>query len=66
MIATPLLLQLPSAAANPKGPYLPKEVTENRPTLHSEFQKLALERALDAAIAEARSKNSGATSQQQH
>jgi len=45
---------LPSAAANPKGPYLPKEVTEHRPTLHSEFQKLALEAALDAALDEAR------------
>jgi hypothetical protein len=44
----------PSAAANPKGPYLPKEVTEGRPTLHSEFQKLRLEQALDAALIEAR------------
>lgn len=54
--------QLPSAASNPKGPYLPKEVTENRPTLHSEFQALALEKALDAALAELRSKKATSTS----
>jgi hypothetical protein len=47
-------MQYPSAAANPKGPYLPKEVTEGRPTLHSEFHKLRLEQALDAALIEAR------------
>eukprot|EP00955_Chlamydomonas_euryale_P033555 347947-Chlamydomonas_euryale.AAC.14 len=43
---------IPSAATNPHGPYLPKEVTEHRPTLHSEFQKLRLEAALDAALSE--------------
>ena len=46
--------QLESAATNPRGPYLPKEVTENRPTLQSEFQKLRLEQALDAALEEIR------------
>lgn len=46
--------QLPSAAANPRGPYLPHEVTEHRPSLHSEFGKLRLEQALDAALQEAR------------
>lgn len=46
--------QIPSAAANPKGPYLPKELTEHRPSLQSEFQNLALEQALDAALANAR------------
>ncbi len=46
--------QLPSAAENPSGPYLPKELTEHRPTLQSEFQKLALEAALDAALEDVR------------
>lgn len=44
----------PSAASNPKGPYLPKELTEHRPTLQSEYSKLVLEQALDAALEEAR------------
>ncbi len=56
-----LMPQLPSAAANPKGPYLPPELTEHRPTLHSEFQKLALERALDDALAEVRKNKAAAT-----
>lgn len=56
--------QLPSAAANPKGPYLPKELTEHRPSLHTEFQKLALETALDAALLEVRSKKAAAASAQ--
>ncbi len=43
-------MQLTSAALNPNGPYLPKEVTEQRPTLQSEFQQLQLERAIDAAL----------------
>jgi len=47
-------MQIPSAAANPKGPYLKKELTEHRPTLQSEFQNLALEAALDSALEEAR------------
>ncbi|KXZ52901.1 hypothetical protein GPECTOR_8g280 [Gonium pectorale] len=44
----------PSAASNPKGPYLPKDLTEHRPTLQSEYSKLVLETALDAALEEAR------------
>lgn len=36
---------------------MPKEVTEHRPTLHSEFQKLRLEAALDAALVEAKDGN---------
>lgn len=43
----------PSAATNPNGPYLPKAVTQDRPTLHSEFSKLRLEAAVDAALKEA-------------
>lgn len=50
----PLDSQLPSAASNPKGPYLPKELTAQRPDLHTEFQNLALEQALDAALDELR------------
>lgn len=46
--------QHPSAASNAKGPYLPKELTEHRPTLQSEYSKLVLEQALDAALEEAR------------
>lgn len=53
----------PSAASNPKGPYLPKDVTEHRPTLHSEYQKLALEAALDAAIDDAAKKKEGKAAQ---
>lgn len=49
-------MQHPSAASNPKGPYLPKELTEHRPSLQSEYSKLALEAALDSALEEARSK----------
>lgn len=48
--------QNPGAASNPRGPYLPEEVTAHRPTLHSEYQKLVLEEALDAALAEVRAK----------
>lgn len=44
----------PSAANNPKGPYLSREVTEGRPTLHSEFSNLRLEAAVDAALKESR------------
>lgn len=51
-----LCVQHPSAATNPKAPYLPKELTEHRPSLHTEYQKLALEAALDAALDEARAK----------
>ena len=51
------IAQLPSAATNPLGPYLPKEVTEGRPNLHTEFQRLRLEAAVDAALAEARADN---------
>jgi hypothetical protein len=46
--------QTRSAASNPKGPYLPKELTAHRPSLQSEYSKLVLEQALDAAIDEAR------------
>ncbi len=53
-LLTLLTLQHPSAASNPKGPYLPKELTEHRPTLQSEYSKLVLEQALDAALEEAR------------
>lgn len=49
-------LQHPSAATNPKGPYLPKELTAHRPSLHSEYQKIVLEEALDAAITDLRNK----------
>lgn len=49
-----VLLQTRSAAANPKGPYLPKDLTEHRPTLQSEYSKLILEQALDAALEDAR------------
>lgn len=57
--------QLPSAAANPKGPYLDKETTAHRPSLQSEYQNLALEAALDAALAEARSRKSKQQQRQQ-
>ncbi|PNH01361.1 hypothetical protein TSOC_012751 [Tetrabaena socialis] len=51
----------PSAASNPKGPYLPKELTEHRPSLQSEYSKLVLEAALDAALVEARKSKSDRT-----
>lgn len=38
----PPALQLPSAAANPSGPYLSKEATAQRPTLHSGAEPLCL------------------------
>uniref|UniRef100_A0A7S0UT38 Uncharacterized protein n=1 Tax=Polytomella parva TaxID=51329 RepID=A0A7S0UT38_9CHLO len=47
----------PSAASNPRGPYLPKELTDQRPDLHSEYQNLLLETALDAALDDIRQKN---------
>jgi len=59
------LLQIPSAAANPKGPYLDKELTAHRPSLQSEYQNLALEAALDAALADARLRSSKRTQEQQ-
>ncbi|KAF5839779.1 hypothetical protein DUNSADRAFT_18657 [Dunaliella salina] len=55
----------PSAAANPKGPYLDKEVTSHRPSLQSEYQNLALEAALDSALADARRRSSNRAQQQQ-
>ena len=58
-------LQLPSAAANPKGPYLDKELTAHRPSLQSEYQNLALEAALDAALKDAKLKSSQRAEQQQ-
>lgn len=54
----------PSAASNPKGPYLPKELTEHRPSLQSEYSKLALEAALDSALEEARGKRQARQQQQ--
>ena len=59
------VVQFPSAATNPKGPYLPKDLTQHRPSLQSEFQNLTLEVALDTAIAEARAKKQRAQEQEQ-
>ncbi|GLC45121.1 hypothetical protein PLESTB_001470800 [Pleodorina starrii] len=53
----------PSAATNAKGPYLPKELTEHRPTLQSEYSALVLEAALDAALEEARKANASTAKQ---
>lgn len=47
-------MQSPTAASNPAGPYLPLEVTKDRPTLQSVYQEVQLEEALDAALAEAK------------
>lgn len=58
------LPQAPSQASQVKGPFLPKELADARPTLQSEYHKLILETALDAALVDIRKEKQSA--KQQH
>lgn len=61
-IVTKLAEWYPSAASEPKGPYLPKELADKRPTLQSAYADIVLEQTIDAMLEDIKRKKERAGS----